>query len=249
MPRARPVGERAPPARLLRGERRAPPGGAAARRAAPSDTRRGPCPAACAHSSTKLSTTNAVCVWPTERHQRTGTPVRGAVEVHGDVGNRVGEVAGPLDRGRVDPVLDHAARRACPPGSTDRRWCGATPPARRRRRGPPRCANATSAGSSRRGCRPRASRRPSPGRLRRLRDLHGLDARSPTSASRAGRSRRPGGSCGSGPARASARPPSRRSSRSSVWNCVPVQISHRSAVEPHEQLSGSIGAWARYGIS
>ena len=36
---------------------------------------------------------------------------------------------------------------------------------------------------------------------------------------------------------------------STVWNCVPVQISHSSAVMRTVQLSGSIGAWARYGRS
>ena len=30
-----------------------------------------------------------------------------------------------------------------------------------------------------------------------------------------------------------------------VWNCVPVHISHASAVRRTVQLSGSIGAWAR----
>ena len=125
----------------------------------------GSLPAACASSSTRLSMTKPVWLWPTERHHSTGMPVLRRMQVDAVVGDalEVGRIGDAFDRGGVDAVLDHH-RLERVPAMID--WptitcCQATGMPSASEADLRACAR-TRAGSSRRACRPRASTRSSP---------------------------------------------------------------------------------------
>jgi hypothetical protein len=86
---------------------------------------KGSTPAACATSSMNASTAKVVCELPTTRHHSTGTPVLWWT-IRRDVGNRIGDGRGALDRGRIDAVLDHRGKR---PAGHDRLADDDVPPA------------------------------------------------------------------------------------------------------------------------
>ena len=150
----------------------------------------------------------------------------------------------PSGRRRPSP----SPRTACRSGTTGRRACGARPRARPWRRGRPSPCGSTAGGSSRRGCRPRASRPSSRAGSRPWPPPRPSRTKSEVGVAR--RPKPPPRNCvwistcsGLRPVILAAAP------WSTVWSCVPVQISHLSAVMRTVQLSGSMGAWARYGRS
>ena len=113
MPRARPAGSGVPQPAFWAASSSTP----RCRGLPASSSRRyayGSLPAACASSSMKLSTTKPVCVWPTERHQSTGTGDRGLCRSTRGVGNLVGHVRRAFHRRLVDAVLDRIAANGVP---------------------------------------------------------------------------------------------------------------------------------------
>ena len=73
--------------------------------------RDGSCPAASASSSIITSFENAMCEWPTERHQSTGTPTFGFVQVTCALSMLVLLRRAAFDGSGIDTVFHHRLER------------------------------------------------------------------------------------------------------------------------------------------
>ena len=251
MPRARPVGEGAPQPAFSAASSSTSAARAACPRGAPRRYSSGSLPAASASSSIIVSMTNAVCELPTERHQSTGTPRSSVCSVHLHVReSRRASRPRPRPRWSRCRPSPSSARTACRAGSTGRRSRGSTRPACPGRRGPTstRC---TYSGPVVAAADVVLAR---PDHLDRHLRPPSTTSQASTTKSETGFARRP-------------KPPP----ASIVWSftfsgsrpehLAAAALVHASgtACRPRSrapspcistvQLSGSIGAWARYGTS